>query len=64
MAQRILVFEKDTNFLRELETGFQRYGAEVEVVRDPEVGIARARETSAALVLLSVDAMSSSCSSE
>jgi chromosome segregation ATPase/DNA-binding response OmpR family regulator len=58
MAQRILVFEKDTNFLRELQTGFERYGASVEVVQDPDSVVANAKSSSTALVLVSVDAMS------
>ena len=57
MAQRILVFENDTNFLRELETGFGKYGATVEVVQDPEAGIASAKASHPALVLLSVDSL-------
>src|SRR4051794_12540276 len=58
MAQRILVFEKDTNFLKELETGFSRYGAQLEIVKDPDAGVNSAKGSSPALVLLSVDAMS------
>ena len=42
LAQRILVFETDPNFLRELETGFGRYGAEDEVIHDPDAGLDRA----------------------
>ena len=58
MAQRILVCEKDTTFLQELKNGFERYGAAVEVVQDPEGAIASAKADRPALVLLSVDAMS------
>src|SRR5688500_1912042 len=57
MAQRILVFENDTNFLRELETGFGKYGATIEVVQDPDAALASAKASHPALVLLSVDAM-------
>jgi chromosome segregation ATPase len=57
MAQRILVLEKDTNFLRELESGFSRYGAAVEVVQDGDASVARAKAQPTALVLLSADAM-------
>jgi|GEM_PF-3743703 len=57
MAQRILVLEKDTNFLRELESGFSRYGAAVEVVQDGDASVARAKAQPTALVLLSADAL-------
>ncbi|MFT3921966.1 MAG: hypothetical protein QM778_05480 [Myxococcales bacterium] len=57
MAQRILVLEKDTNFLRELESGFSQYGAAVEVVQDGDASFARAKAQPTALVLLSADAM-------
>jgi hypothetical protein len=57
MAQRVLVFEKDTNFVRELENGFGRVGAEIEVVRDADASIARARQGDVKLVLLAVEAM-------
>jgi chromosome segregation ATPase len=60
MAQRVLVFEKDTNFVRELEEGFGRVGIAVEVVRDPDLAISRARSGEASLILLSVDAMETS----
>lgn len=57
MAQRVLVFEKDANFVRELEEGFRRVGAEVELVRDADAAIAQTRAGNVALILLSVDAM-------
>lgn len=58
MAQRILVLEKDTTFLRELEVGFSRYDAEIEVVPDGDASVAKAKSGPTALVMLSVDAMS------
>ena len=36
MGQRILVFEKNTNFVRELETGFGRLDAEIEIANDAD----------------------------
>ncbi len=58
MVQRILVFEKNTDFLRELETGFGRYGAQVEVFHDADTSILSAKSNLPALVLLSVESMS------
>jgi len=55
--QRVLVFEQDASFVRELQEGFGRVGGEVEVVRDADSAIAQARSGDVALVLLSVDAM-------
>lgn len=57
MAQRVLVFERDPDFIRELEEQFGAMGAEVEAVRDVEAGLSRAKERDVALVLLSMDAM-------
>jgi hypothetical protein len=58
MSQRILVFEKNTNFVRELETGFGRLDAEVEVANDADAAVAEAKAGGVAMVLVSVDAMS------
>ncbi|MET0286276.1 MAG: hypothetical protein ABW352_17485, partial [Polyangiales bacterium] len=58
MAQRVIVFEKDASFVRELEEGFGRLGLKVETMRDAESAIAAAREGDVRLILLSVDAMS------
>ncbi len=58
MSQRILVFEKNTNFLRELETGFARFGQQVEVGGDVEAAVAAAKGGRVAMVLASLDAMS------
>jgi CheY-like chemotaxis protein len=58
MSQRILVFEKNTNFVRELETGFGRLDAEVEVANDADAAVAEAKAGGIAMVLVSVDAMS------
>jgi chromosome segregation ATPase len=58
MSQRILVFEKNTTFVRELETGFGRLDAEVEVANDADTAVAEAKAGGVAMVLVSVDAMS------
>jgi hypothetical protein len=58
MGQRILVFEKNTNFVRELETGFGRLDAQIEVANDADAAVAEARAGGVAMVLVSVDAMS------
>src|ERR1700712_2803478 len=60
MAQRVLVFEKDTNFVRELQDGFGAEGIEVEVVRDPDPAIQRTRQGDVSMILLSVDSMETS----
>ncbi|HEY6879169.1 MAG TPA: hypothetical protein VI299_14180 [Polyangiales bacterium] len=57
MAQRVIVFEKDASFVQELEEGFGRLGLTVEIMRDAETAIARARGGDVRLVLLSVEAM-------
>ncbi len=57
MAQRVIVFEKDASFVRELEEGFGRLGLTVETSRDAEAAIARVREGEVRLILISVDAM-------
>jgi chromosome segregation ATPase len=57
MAQRVIVFEKDASFVRELEEGFGRMGLTVETSRDPEAAIAHVREGDVRLILISVDAM-------
>ena len=57
MAQRVLVFDRDTNFVRELSEGFGRVGAEVEVARDADAAIASVRAGGVALILLSVESM-------
>lgn len=57
MAQRVLLFERDTDFVRALTDEFGRVGAEVEVVQDADAGIARAKQREVVLVLLSMDAM-------
>jgi chromosome segregation ATPase len=58
MSQRILVFEKNTNFLRELETGFARFGQQVEVGSDVEAAVAAAKGGRVSMVLVSLEAMS------
>jgi chromosome segregation ATPase len=58
MSQRILVFEKNTNFLRELETGFARFGQQVEVGGDVEAAVAAAKGGRVSMVLVSLEAMS------
>src|SRR4029434_7565963 len=55
MAQSILVFESDPSFVSELEAGFSDVGAQVEVVSDGDVGIARAGQTRRELILLSIE---------
>ncbi|MDB4977025.1 MAG: Phosphate regulon transcriptional regulatory protein PhoB [Myxococcaceae bacterium] len=60
MAQRVLVFEKDTDFVRELQNGFGAAGVEVEVVRDPDLAIQRTRQGDVGLILLSVESMETS----
>ena len=57
MGQRILVFEKDTNFVRELESGFGRVGGQVQVVNDVDQAVSQAKAGQADLILVSVDAM-------
>jgi chromosome segregation ATPase len=57
MSQRILVFEKNANFLRDLETGFGRMGQETEVGSDVEAAVAAAKAGRVSLVLVSLDAM-------
>lgn len=57
MAQRILVFEKNSDFIDELNSGFGRFGAELDIVTDPDAGLASAKGLTPDLVLLSVDAM-------
>jgi chromosome segregation ATPase len=52
------VFEKNTNFVRELETGFGRLDAHVEVANDADRAVAEAKAGGVAMVLVSVDAMS------
>ncbi|MDB4987823.1 MAG: Phosphate regulon transcriptional regulatory protein PhoB [Myxococcaceae bacterium] len=62
MAQRVLVFEKDTNFVRELQEGFGGVSPaiDVEVVRDADAAIARSRQGDVSLILLAVEAMETS----
>ena len=60
MAQRVLVFEKDTNFVRELHDGFRGAGVDLEVVRDPDAAIQRTRQGDVSMILLSIDAMETS----
>jgi chromosome segregation ATPase len=57
MSQRILVFEKNANFLRDLETGFGRMGQETEVGGDVDAAVAAAKAGRVSLVLVSLDAM-------
>jgi chromosome segregation ATPase len=58
MGQRVLVFEKNTNFLQELESGFGRLGVEVEVANDVEAAVSAAKSGAVSMVLVSVEAMS------
>jgi chromosome segregation ATPase len=57
MSQRILVFEKNTNFLRELEAGFGRFGQQTEVGGDVEAAVSAAKAGRVSAVLVSLDAM-------
>src|SRR4051812_31775448 len=57
MGQRILVFEKNTNFVRELESGFGRVGGQVRVVTDVDQAVSQPKAGEADVVLVSVDAM-------
>ncbi len=58
MAQRVIVFEKDASFVRELEQGFAQLDLKVETMRDADAAIAAAREGDVRLILISVDALS------
>jgi chromosome segregation ATPase len=58
MGQRVLVFEKNTNFLQELESGFGRLGVEVEVANDVEAAVSAAKTGAVSMVIVSVEAMS------
>lgn len=58
MGQRILVFEKNTDFVQELVSGFARLGGEVEIARDVESALEQAKAGQVDLVLVSADAMS------
>lgn len=58
MSQRVLVFEKNTNFLQELEEGFGRFGVEVEVANDVEAAVSAAKAGRVSMILVSVEAMS------
>jgi chromosome segregation ATPase len=57
MSQRILVFEKNTNFLRDLEAGFGRMGQQTESGGDIEAAVSAAKAGRVSLVLVSLDAM-------
>jgi hypothetical protein len=58
MGQHVLVFEKNTNFLQELENGFGRLGVQVEVANDVEAAVSAAKAGAVSMVLVSVEAMS------
>ncbi len=55
MAQRILVFEADTDFAKEIETGFSRYDANLEIVADGRAGLKSASDNRPDLILLSIE---------
>ncbi len=57
MAQRILVFESNSDFVSELQAGFGKYGAELDVVHSADEGLESAKAIQPDLVLLSVDAL-------
>lgn len=57
MGQRILVFENNADFVQQLQAGFGKLGAEVDVAETADAGLERAKQAQPDLVLLSVDAM-------
>jgi CheY-like chemotaxis protein/chromosome segregation ATPase len=54
-AKRILVFESDSAFGKQLAQDFSRYGARVEVVDDGNAGLERARLDRPDLILLCIE---------
>jgi CheY-like chemotaxis protein len=55
MAQRILVFENDEDFAREIKNGFEKAGAIVDLVDDGPTGLEHAAESIPDLILLSIE---------
>src|SRR5688500_18448630 len=55
MAHRILVFESHPDFASEVQQGFERLGAKVDVVADGNLGLERAAEKRPDLILLSIE---------
>jgi chromosome segregation ATPase len=59
MGQRILVFEKNPDFIKELERGFAQYGAVVGVVADLEHAVAAGKRGELDLLLVTAEALGS-----
>jgi hypothetical protein len=59
MGQRILVFEKNPDFIKELERGFAQLGADVGVVSDLEHAVAAGKRGELDLLLVTAEALGS-----
>ena len=55
MSQRILVFENDPDFAREVQSGFGSLGATVDLVSDGPSGLEHAADAPPDLILLSIE---------
>ena len=55
MAKRILFFESDADFARDVSARLKRHGAEVELTDDGNAGVDRATKDKPDLILLTIE---------